>query len=1411
LETLWTTAIGKSTPALSEVETNTKMANETFIFVALPNGLAANNKLKLSVYLTPRLDHGATLAAFPDMLSWPQSIKAHGLKFEVACGAKHAAVSVDTSVLRPDIWQAIFAPDTFVEAYKFPDYASGLFVSYPTRQALGYLKYAYQFVGVSPSSEDERGGALRVLGPLSFRDGKKSTLGKQLNEMRLEMWQEQQKFTGGGGGVIALAAAPATTNPDGIPTTLQAPNSAATHDMITRFALYHSIPKAPNRPPLPSTPAGFKKTLDFHKALTALNSYPSLLRALGLVFDLEIPASLCPNSPSAGAYRSVSVAKVIPGFKWQIKPKFSLTATSYWRDSNSFSAAPAAPPSAQTAGNYPPGDVFRGLLALSPQNFFLSQVDLDGALLNALGLADNVQNLINLNNTQILEQTLPSLRSAGISLMADGRGLQLLQSIINNKTFNNSLSSGKPTPYSAQDLVRGYRIDIWSSHTNSWHSLHSRTATYRFGTKNQIVLKKNDEGFTQLAAAQPADDPTRKPDKFSTDNNIPQPSKSVYVHERVARWNGWSLSVSRPVKALNRNPDPAKALDSDPTTDVPMTPFKMVSSFEVTPGSLPELRFGANYRLRARSVDLAGNSVPVNTSVSKAFAAPADGVQMKYLRFEPILAPLVALRQATSSGGSLARMVIRSRNSNISLDSQVTSDSDQRHVAPPRVAERLIEEHGLLDNKGKLNGDSNTFKFITERDSFKVPSKDKIPFEPGPTLAVSYFPDPLARGAALRDLPNTPSGTDARIGKNGLSYATIPDIDPRPGSVTFIDFGIGPWPNDAAFRVVLVEGSGLPKWDAKARVLTVSLQKAGVVTVPLSCFLNPPDLDNMGVWAWLRELFEAAELSSLQTSGDFGFTITSDNITQVTRLVLEGGHSMITPALSLTLVHAVQQPLGEPTFLQLPVVHDTAAPIFASALRNAFTPITAWRSIGSHEAVLLGGMQISGASSSKIDLQARWLEVTDEPALPHPTEKVASQHVETIDLSSLAGGPIFSDATETRMVAVYIPQVDVLWFSGPQDALSGVDNPSTTRPAAPIHRFNDTRHRWIEYTPVANSRFEEYFPPGLDFTRKGPMLVVDVPSSARPSAPEINYVVPTFGWGMQETTNVKSAVRFGNGLRVYLDRPWYSSGQDELLGVVLWSASAEPALSPPNYQTREKYKELFTQWGVDPIWDNGDLAINPVPTISNFPKAVAGATGLSIPESTLLVDVAGHQVAYDSGRGLWYCDIEVSEFLNYSPFIRLALARYQTHSIAGVELSAVALADFAQLTPDRSAVLSINPGNPKTARLFVGGLAPIGPLPSVLEISVETRALNVASDLDWKPAPASVVSVTEDTGEPVEPNAILWSGTITFAKTPSRGQFRVVIKEFETLPADNASGKITDPPSQGQRLVYAAVMPYNYP
>ena len=155
-------------------------------------------------------------------------------------------------------------------------------------------------------------------------------------------------------------------------------------------------------------------------------------------------------------------------------------------------------------------------------------------------------------------------------------------------------------------------------HTTKWHSLHQRYGTYQIA--DVTVGPQSDEGFVQLAAVQP-------------DKAAQPPTNDLYLHEAVARWAGWSSSAGRPGKHLSRYADPDKAIspdgdDADYRENEPVTPFKMKVDYQVTPGSLPALRFGRSYRFRARAVDLAGNSLSLNDAVtaqlSVAMALPQD-------------------------------------------------------------------------------------------------------------------------------------------------------------------------------------------------------------------------------------------------------------------------------------------------------------------------------------------------------------------------------------------------------------------------------------------------------------------------------------------------------------------------------------------------------------------------------------------------------------------------------------------------------------------------------------------------------------------------------------------------------------------------------------------------------------------
>ena len=118
------------------------------------------------------------------------------------------------------------------------------------------------------------------------------------------------------------------------------------------------------------------------------------------------------------------------------------------------------------------------------------------------------------------------------------------------------------------------------------------------------------------------------------------------------------------------------------------------------------------------------------------------------------------------------------------------------------------------------------------------------------------------------------------------------------------------------------------------------------------------------------------------------------------------------------------------------------------------------------------------------------------------------------------------------------------------------------------HEFGDTKYRQVTYDVVATTRFADCFPfasepeegeapagPVRPVARRSTPRTVDVLNSARPAAPKVLYVVPTFGWERRKVQGGEESTRSGGGLRVYLERPWFSSGDGELLGVVLPGAA----------------------------------------------------------------------------------------------------------------------------------------------------------------------------------------------------------------------------------------------------------------
>jgi peptidoglycan hydrolase-like protein with peptidoglycan-binding domain len=441
---------------------------------------------------------------------------------------------------------------------------------------------------------------------------------------------------------------------------------------------------------------------------------------------------------------------------------------------------------------------------------------------------------------------------------------------------------------------------------------------------------------------------------------------------------------------------------------------------------------------------------------------------------------------------------------------------------------------------------------------------------------------------------------------------------------------------------------------------------------------------------------------------------------------------------------------------------------------DASGKLIALRAPGSPDATLIGELDAHLRSTGRIDLVASWSDIADDVTAAEGFRRTASEAtLEPITVDRMTG-MIPAEGPGNREIAAIVSEQRLAFL--PERSEGG----GRRAPAAPIQRFGDTRHRRVTYRAISTSRFVSDFAPGLQFTRESDSVVVSVPSSAKPPAPQIVQVLPTFGWRRERSGTLTSSIRYGRGLRVYLDRPWYVSGEGELLGVVVWPAGAAP---PGKDMRRDRLAGFVTEWGLDPVRRSGRLPL--MPSLADFSGAERTMPAVTIPEAGIQADVAGYKVHHDGH--LWYADIVLAAEEAYMPFVRLALVRLQPDAIPGAEVSAVSPAGFMQLTPDRSAVLIADPSLPRLYKLVVSGVGPqvsaAMPWRNSVEVAIEERQDEVQSDLGWQAVAGTAARITPIASATAAP-AVLFSGLVEFAARPVPGKYRLAIREYETWQVD---------------------------
>jgi hypothetical protein len=1446
---------------------------EKLIWTVLPHGFDDKGALRVAIVMSPRLTPTAPneerLEGYEDLLDWPKVLGSMQFRLHLEGEPQPFELSVRKQA-ESELWSRLFTKELWVDEFKFTDMSQHNLRSFPVRHLVRYLKDHYGDLArtdglkrpaLFPFNSSPLGPMITAAagGDLGRTNREKPQgvppgIGHLLSEGPLDSEVFRRYFDKyskhkpervrgiDGKPVSDKKSRPIRALPADLPADLAAQfgNSPAAYALYQANRFY-SRPESKQDYRRHPDPTAMKKLIktpefDFHKLVASFADAPSLMCRLGLVIDASIAKSglLLEKMKAAGPggiqgtmRLEVIRRKTPPGVEdntprsaWQLtKGRFVVQARPGGDHRHGLLALAGA------------GEVLRSsdigkMKKVEPSVFNLVQVDPDGSAIKLVNFANSMlthlQSVPNLHSQHVAadpgkltyttngnQESTPALRSAGLTLIRHDRATELAQDLIANSLKSDALDSStdaRNVVLYAEDVLRGYRVDVYENSRKKWLSLCRRIATYRFADNGSPLDEVKDEGYVRGAST------TTQATPEEVDHN--KGTQDHYLHEALFKWTGWSLVAPRPGKRIVPKNEHGliqeETVEPHDDTERASGAGRFLSKAVAHPGSLPRLRFSEAYRLRARLVDLAGNSLACDDPSLGPLEEASD--EVVYRRLEPLDPPPLVLKQRVSEGESLEHVVIRSDvvepspgdYKSVSAgdylrqppydgnDPGVTgfdyTDVNLRHVVPPKTSQIMAEQHGMFekafDAAGSAGGPAaikDAYETIVPLESGSLyhggpsvhlitPAKDGVSteksldpppeegfrLEPGQyvihteeLIKTPYLPDPLAAAVVLRGVPGivAPVTIDD---KDGVYADFIPGTEELMLYVPFIGAeeakkGTFPslWPKIRGFRIAVKEAreeidaaafidtydpvKSVPEWDRETRTLTIYLRKGEIAPVRYACAVNPAMVDHLALPEWTGSA-AAAKRAAI--------------------LALLGSHWMITPDRTMTLVHATQHPVCPPTFDNLSQERPEGA-TYADFARETM-------------------VRYHARSTSQLEVLAEWMEWQDDEGSDKPVRRKVSARLKEVQIRQpQVGAP---DPVKTDYAILGTPGTDGLR-------------------AHLRHEFGDNKFRFIRYRLQATTRFREYLPPGItgkeeNLIRTGPVwqrhtltLPTDyykedldaatslecgapllnaggqpqghiVMASSRPHPPKVAYQVPAQHWATSDSGTIHTVVRLGNILRVYLDRPWFSSGEGELLGVIVAAADGKQN-TLADLSTNPDLEPYVSQWGRDPLFDSAHpkQAI----TAAAFPNAVCTMTTI-LPEVNREVVVAGHRVYFDADRKQWFADLQIEAGESYMTFVRLGLVRLQPHALSGMALSTVVLPPFSNLLPRRRILLQEMdngmfyvkvygpapdigsasgqahfPGLPTAWQNILGP----GPGRNRIEIVVQTKSTSLDTDLDW--------------------------------------------------------------------------------
>ncbi|WP_396908283.1 hypothetical protein [Mycolicibacterium sp.] len=858
-------------------------------------------------------------------------------------------------------------------------------------------------------------------------------------------------------------------------------------------------------PPRPTARAAAQPA-GFHRTLSMLREHPAILRALGLIIDVELDAG---DIPQAGGSVRVS---------WPGRPTPIPAVTS--------------PRTRFDGGFYPAAtdDLGDGMVNLGRtdedgvRKWGVATVDIDVA---AQRMRDAARALQDRPHEPV---AVPALRSAGLQLVLRGRG-----EAMQTRMARSGDAAAVPDVLTADDLVLGYRIDVATGiGSDDWRSLQRRAASYRI--HRRLAGGQISSEFTAIGGGSPVGE-----EGHIKTNAAIEDDTGLHADEIVAAWRGWSLAAPRP------------SFERGSSAVAPPIPDMNISmDLQVEAGSLPRLRFGKDYTLRARVADIAGGGVAFDESSDAAYHSEV----VFYRRYEPILTPQIRFLEdlpLTTRGPGETALDIVVRSDPVAGGSMATWAAAhsyrldaERTLAAPMTTQSVAEQHGMFDG-------------VSPTQSWEWANR---------AVEAGGLPDPAAAGVAV--------------------------VEPRDGAPNIVHLAWHvdePWHSKSPAKLRVVAGAP-GQASAVSRVddaIQVRLAPAERMTLELSSFPDAERLDDFN--ASLR--------------------IPDGQSTEAARL---GRHPLLSPATTMTFVHAVPRPLRAPDTTLIPSRTAGDTSVALSPNSDVLHP----------------------KSTSQLDVTASW----DDEINGKPINAV--------------GVPV----TSLRLNVDDPVRPQTLF----RHDFGDTRHRTVTYKLSAVTRFRESFRK---------------DDPG-PFNQERTLAPVIIPSTSRPPTPIIRSTTTAFAWTESGNLDTQDAVftreRSASRVRVTLNGPWHCTGLGEALGVLVnttdGSAVSSDALSraghDPIYPSRGEPGRHPT---TNDIVTGKSARVLPVPGVnvnamvrSHAPTRVDDKTwvcdvGLAPDFEHTIVDLAVARFQANSLDGLWLSPMVKTDSLPILPARTVRITR----------------------------------------------------------------------------------------------------------------------------------------------------------